>query len=208
MGLLRFLGCGAMETFKLSVCRAPSSAPTGGDIQIVIGTDASDNVERHARRLAGMMARDLGLAPPDIGSMPASFNAPAVLAAGLASHKVERVRAFIEAHLAEPIRVEQLAETVHMSPFHFTRMFKQAAGESPHAYITQRRMERAKALLSGSAMALVEVAASIGFQTQGHFTEVFHRHVGVTPRRFRLSANGRIPEARRRDGEYDGPARA
>ena len=67
-------------------------------------------------------------------------------------------------------------------------------------------MERAKALLAQTGMPLVEVAASIGFQTQGHFTEVFHRHVGLTPRRFRLSASGRIPESPCMDGEYAAPA--
>jgi transcriptional regulator GlxA family with amidase domain len=197
-----------METFKLSVCRAPRRAPTGGEIQIVIGSGASENVEREARRLAGMMAHGLGLTAPDPGGAPAPFGTPAQLAAGLASHKVERVHAFIEAHLAERIRVEQLAATVHMSPFHFTRMFKQATGESPHACLTRRRVERAKALLSQTGMPLVEVAASIGFQTQGHFTEVFHRRVGLTPRRFRLSASGRIAAAPRTDGEYAAPAQA
>ena len=183
-----------METVKLSlsVCRGPGSAPAGEEIQIVIGAGVSQNVEQQARMLAGRMALDLGLrvAPPAPGG------------AGLLSRKVERVRAFIDAHLAEPVRVGQLADTVHMSPFHFARMFKRATGESPHASLTRRRMERAKVLLSHSAMPLVEVAAAVGFQTQGHFTEVFRRHVGLTPRRYRLSANGTNPECPRTDGEY------
>jgi AraC family transcriptional regulator len=49
-------------------------------------------------------------------------------------------------------------------------------------------MERAKALLSGGSMPLVDVAASVGFQTQGRFTEVFHRYAGTTPRRYRVNA--------------------
>jgi AraC-like DNA-binding protein len=75
-----------------------------------------------------------------------------------------------------------------MSPFHFSRLFKLATGESPHAYLTRRRVERAKELLADSSLPLVHVASAVGFQTQGHFTEVFRRHTGTTPRRFRLSA--------------------
>ena len=74
-----------------------------------------------------------------------------------------------------------------MSPFHFTRLFKQATGLSPHAYLTFHRVERAKQMLAESRLALVEVAACVGFQTQGHFTEVFRRHAGITPRRFRVT---------------------
>jgi AraC family transcriptional regulator len=111
--------------------------------------------------------------------------------AGLAPGKLERVRAFIEQHLAERIRIERLAAAVHMSPFHFARLFKQATGQPPHAYLTARRVERAKELLGAGGLPLVHVAANVGFQTQGHFTEVFRRHAGVTPRHFRLMTAGR-----------------
>jgi AraC-like DNA-binding protein len=73
-----------------------------------------------------------------------------------------------------------------MSPFHFARMFKKATGKPPHVYITAHRMEHAKHLLSDSELPLVDVAASVGFQTQGHFTGVFRKYCGVTPRVFRL----------------------
>jgi transcriptional regulator GlxA family with amidase domain len=107
--------------------------------------------------------------------------------AGLASSKLERVRTYIEHCIAEPLHIERLAGTVHMSPFHFSRLFKLATGESPHAYLTRRRVERAKELLAGAELPLVHVASAVGFQTQGHFTEVFRRHTGTTPRRFRLA---------------------
>jgi AraC family transcriptional regulator len=106
---------------------------------------------------------------------------------GLAPHKLQRVLAFIEERLAESIRVRELAAAVHMSPYHFARMFKQATGQPPHVYITSQRMDQAKNLLGNSDLSLVEVAASVGYQTQAHFTGVFHKHVGVTPRTFRLN---------------------
>ena len=106
---------------------------------------------------------------------------------GLAAHKLNQVQAFITEHLAEGIRVRQLAEAVHMSVFHFARMFKQATGQPPHLYITLQRMEYAKDLLRNSHLPLVDVAASAGFQTQGHFTGVFRKYTGMTPRIFRLN---------------------
>jgi AraC family transcriptional regulator len=106
---------------------------------------------------------------------------------GLAPHKLQRVLAFVEERLAESIRVRELAAAVHMSPYHFARMFKQATGQPPHVYITSQRMDQAKHLLGNSELSLVEVAASVGYQTQAHFTGVFHKHVGVTPRTFRLN---------------------
>jgi AraC family transcriptional regulator len=109
-------------------------------------------------------------------------------ARGLAPAKLARVLAFIEQHLGEPLRIERLASSVHMSPFHFARLFKEATGRPPHAYLTARRVERAKELLSEDSLPLVHVACSVGFQTQGHFTEVFRRYAGLTPRHFRLQA--------------------
>ena len=113
--------------------------------------------------------------------------------AGLAPHKLQRVLACIEERLAEPIQVKELASLVHMSPFHFARMFKLATGHPPHAYITAQRMERAKKLLADSDLSLVEVAARVGYQTQAHFTGVFHHHVGTTPRVFRVGSRAKQP---------------
>jgi AraC family transcriptional regulator len=129
--------------------------------------------------LAGVIA--IHLARNNYGSRPALRAGP-----GLAPDKLQRVLAFIEQHLAEPVRIERLAAAVHMSPFHFARLFKQATGQPPHAYLTARRVERAKELLSDACLPLIHVAANVGFQTQGHFTEVFRRHAGMTPRHFRL----------------------
>jgi AraC family transcriptional regulator len=112
---------------------------------------------------------------------------PSLSFRGLPPHKLHRVQAFIKDHFGEAIPVQKLAAAIHMSPFHFARMFKKSTGHPPHAYITMRRLERAKELLRESNLALVDVAANVGFQTQAHFTEVFHKHTGVTPRVFRVS---------------------
>ena len=108
-----------------------------------------------------------------------------IRAMGLASHRLERVLHCIETRLAEPILLQELAAEIHMSPFHFARMFKLSTGHSPHAYLTVQRMERAKRLLADSPLSLAEVANRIGYQTQAHFTGVFHRQVGTTPKVYR-----------------------
>ena len=115
---------------------------------------------------------------------------------GLAPHKLQKVLGYIDERLGEPIGVRQLASQVHMSPFHFARRFKQAVGTPPHAYITQVRVERAKRLLSTTSLPLIEVATRVGYRTQAHFTGVFHRYVGTTPRAYRVSSRKElIPHA-------------
>jgi AraC family transcriptional regulator len=114
---------------------------------------------------------------------------------GLPGHKLNRVLAFMADHIGEAIRIRDLAKMAHMSLHHFARMFKQATGMPPHLHITMQRMERAKRLLREGDLPLVDVAASVGFQTQGHFTAVFHRYTGVTPRVFRLNCHSAPHEA-------------
>ena len=107
---------------------------------------------------------------------------------GLAPHRLRKVLLYIEDHVAETVVVRQLADAAFMSPFHFAHEFKRAVGKPPHAYMTMLRMEHAKKLLATTDIALAEVAASVGYQTQSHFTGLFHRYVGVTPRAYRLNA--------------------
>jgi transcriptional regulator GlxA family with amidase domain len=169
----------------------------GGEITVVAKAEALDSVvvrlDIADRELLGEPERSALRA--EIARVVAQHLArrarPA--AAGLGAVKLERVCAFVERSLGEPLRIQHLAAAVHMSPFHFSRLFKLATGESPHAYLTQRRVERAKQLLADAALPLVHVASAVGFQTQGHFTEVFRRHTGTTPRRFRLAVHKPLP---------------
>jgi len=80
-----------------------------------------------------------------------------------------------------------------MSPFHFSRMFKRATGYSPHHYLTLQRIEKAKLLLAASDLPIVAVASAVGYLTQAHFTSSFGRHVGMTPKAYRMSQ--RTPHA-------------
>jgi AraC family transcriptional regulator len=91
------------------------------------------------------------------------------------------------------LHVERLAAEVHMSQYHFARMFKQTTGQAPHLYVVMQRVSHAKALLQETELPLLEVAAQSGFRTQGHFTGVFRRYTGMTPRTFRLACRAALP---------------
>jgi AraC family transcriptional regulator len=105
----------------------------------------------------------------------------------LTRQMLTRIRVFIHEHIAETILVEQLAVLVHMSASNFARVFKAATGNAPHLYVTLERVKFARTMLCEETIPLVEVGARAGFQTQQHFTDVFHRYTGVTPRAFRLA---------------------
>jgi AraC family transcriptional regulator len=112
--------------------------------------------------------------------------------------KLARINIYISEHIAENIQVGHLAALVHMSQSHFARAFKKATGSPPHFHLTTERLALAKWMLSSSQVPLVDVAARVGFQTQQHFTEVFHRYAGMTPRAFRLAARSELPALSRR----------
>jgi AraC family transcriptional regulator len=105
----------------------------------------------------------------------------------LTRQMLTRIQAFVHEHIAETILVEQLAVLVNMSGSNFARVFKTATGTPPHLYVTLERVKFARTMLCEEAFSLVDVGARAGFQTQQHFTEVFHRYSGVTPRAFRLA---------------------
>jgi len=108
-------------------------------------------------------------------------------ATSLTHSKLSVVEHFIHEHIADNIRIEDLAAHLHMSPSHFARAFKNATGHPPHFYLTTERLRLAQSMLSEGSLPLIDIAARVGFQTQQHFTAVFHRYVGCTPRAFRIA---------------------
>jgi AraC family transcriptional regulator len=99
--------------------------------------------------------------------------------------QLQQVKDHIEEHLADDLSLAELAAIVPMSEFHFARLFKASTGEAPYRYITQRRIERAKVLLSVTALSVAEIAYRVGFTNQSHFTAQFRKLVGATPKRYR-----------------------
>lgn len=89
-------------------------------------------------------------------------------------------REYLEAHFDENISLEKLANIANLSPYHFTRTFRQVVGLPPHAYLNHIRVERAKTLLT-QGLPIAQIAAATGFVDQSHLTRRFKRIVGVTP---------------------------
>jgi len=107
--------------------------------------------------------------------------------AELVRWRLKRAIDYVEAHLAEAVSLADVASAAGLTRMHFAAQFKAATGLRPHEYLLRRRIERAQALLVGTGMSVVDVALSVGFQTQSHFTSVFNRFVGQPPRAWRRS---------------------
>jgi AraC-like DNA-binding protein len=105
----------------------------------------------------------------------------------LARWRLRRAIDYLEAHLAEPISTSDVAATVGLKRMHFAAQFRAATGLRPHEYLLRRRIERAQELLIRTSKSVVEVALSVGFHTQSHFTIVFNRFVGQPPHAWRQS---------------------
>ena len=106
---------------------------------------------------------------------------------GLSPERLRRVRDYVEAHLDDDLSLTVLADIACLSPYHFSRSFKEAAGVGPQRYVIQRRLERAKSLLRRSKEPLAMIAQEAGFADQSHLTAIFRREMGVTPGRFRAA---------------------
>jgi AraC family transcriptional regulator len=100
---------------------------------------------------------------------------------GLNQPVLRAVLAYIEEHLAHELALAEIAGQARMSQYHFARLFRQSMGCSLHQYVTEQRLERAKALLIGGKHSIAEVAALTGFVDQSHLHRYFKRRYGVTP---------------------------
>jgi AraC family transcriptional regulator len=101
--------------------------------------------------------------------------------------RLRRVLDYIDANLDQDLTLAELAGVACLSPCHFSRSFKEALGLGPQRYTVRRRIERAKALLQ-QGDTLADIAATVGFADQSHFTAAFRRETGMTPGRFRSAS--------------------
>ena len=104
---------------------------------------------------------------------------------GLSGWRLKKVREYIDAHLDRPISLQDLADTAGLSRMHFASQFREASGVRPHEYLLQQRIERSKELLLRSQCPIIQVALSVGFETQSHYSTIFKRMVGETPTEWR-----------------------
>ncbi len=106
----------------------------------------------------------------------------------LPPRRVRRIVEFMEANLSECLGIKAIAQVSGYSETHFLRMFRASTGVTPHQYLIERRVRRARQMLAQSTATLPEIADHCGFSSQSHLATVFRRQVGTTPTAYRRAA--------------------
>jgi transcriptional regulator GlxA family with amidase domain len=106
-------------------------------------------------------------------------------AGGLAGWQIARVQAFIDENLQCTIHRNDLSAVARLSKAHFSRSFKQAFGEPPHAYVMRRRLNKALLLILTSSDSLSQIAVSTGFSDKSHLSKFFKQTLGQAPASWR-----------------------
>ena len=128
-------------------------------------------------RCAGVKAE---LTAPTLTGAAGGRHTRAVAFAPPARHLL-RAKDLADGRYFERLDVDDLARAAGLSRAHFSREFRRAFGESPHAYLLTRRLERAAALLRTTDRSVAEICFSVGLQSVGSFTTSFTRTFGVSP---------------------------
>lgn len=148
-------------------------AATGGDAEAGFYDLALGLVELRAE-----LAREIGRVPAARVSTRKELHA-----------RVQRGRQAMDEMLTEDLPLKNIARLAHLSPFHFHRAFCAVFGETPHAYRTRRRLERAARLLKETEVPVIDVCLDTGFESAGSFSTLFRRRYGASPTQFRRQAN-------------------
>ncbi|WP_137971417.1 AraC family transcriptional regulator [Pseudomonas sp. F(2018)] len=173
-GVLEELGLagGGMPSFGVSVLRDLDLHQAFGQLHRLLDSDADALQQQTAWREAILL----------LFQRHARISQPAE--PGREPRAVVLAKELLAARLGEPPSLEELAALVNLSPFHFARVFRRATGLPPHAWLKQRRLEQARALLR-SGCAPLQVALQLGFSDQSHLSRQFKQSYGVSPGEYR-----------------------
>jgi len=106
---------------------------------------------------------------------------------------LRRARDLSDREFASPLTLDAMAREANLSKFHFARAFARAYGETPRAYLTRRRIERAKDLLRSANLSITEICLLVGFESLGSFSSRFRALVGMSPTRYREASAATPP---------------
>ena len=104
---------------------------------------------------------------------------------GLGPARLRTINELVHAKIKDELTLIEMAQSVDLSPAHFSRMFHKSTGETPHDYVLRQRVERAKTMLPEAQTRILDVAVACGFKTQQHFARVFRRICGASPTEYR-----------------------
>jgi AraC-like DNA-binding protein len=162
--------------FRQGVIHDALLAKTLGELHRAMEDESRDLLEKESRLLMTLAQwiRRHAEDPPAVRSIRGEH------------HAVRSARDYIESHFQDAVSLEEIASISHLSAFHLIRVFQQEVGLCPHAYLTQVRIERARALIL-RGWTLARAAAETGFTDQSHLTRHFKRILGITPGQYRNS---------------------
>jgi AraC family transcriptional regulator len=109
---------------------------------------------------------------------------------GLTPARLRRVAELVHAKIEEELSLDEMAEEAGLSTAHFSQTFRKSTGKSPHQFVLNHRVERAKRMLRAADMRILDVAVACGFKTQQHFARVFRQLCGASPTEYRYDALG------------------
>jgi AraC family transcriptional regulator len=105
--------------------------------------------------------------------------------AGPVDRRLRLAIEFMHDNFGRELALEEIASAAYLSEYHFARLFKQITGVTPHVYLANVRLERARKLLADTALPISEIASMVGYQSQSHFSKMFRSVTGITPRAYR-----------------------
>ncbi len=123
------------------------------------------------------------LEPVDVDAVP--HHSVRTYQGGLAPARLRRVTELVRTKLEDELTLEEMAESAGLSPAHFSQMFRQSTGQSPHQFVVRQRIERAQEMLRAVEARVLDVAVACGFKTQQHFARVFRKMCGSSPTEYR-----------------------
>jgi AraC family transcriptional regulator len=189
-------------------CDVMSESPMGGEYLRVIRTDGTtlsgeqafnNRIDPQAIHLASRMRSALLHASLDddweswaLGLAERVEGHEAVSPPGsITSSRMRLLDEFIDAGLGNPLAVPAMAQLLELSEGYFMRAFKQATGKSPHSYLIDRRLAKARASMRDTTDSLSQIALACGFNSQAHMTTVFKQRLGVSPAQLRTGSRPR-----------------
>jgi AraC family L-rhamnose operon transcriptional activator RhaR/AraC family L-rhamnose operon regulatory protein RhaS len=162
-------------------CRIPLTAESQGPLRSVFGSLIEEDKARqsgYALAMSLLMEQMMLVVMRDANLRPAFAEH---LAEAEEGGRIDRVRAYIDTHFTQSLSVEEMASLASLGRSQFHAAFKQATGRTLVEYVQSVRVERARELLAGGGLSILDVAMRCGFGNLSHFYHVFKAHTGQTP---------------------------
>src|SRR5215471_11247896 len=197
----RWVGTGEQERLLLHIsdaalmtaCNGMSSASgLGHRCKMVDARLAALTAAVNAERIAGFPSGRLFLDSVEQALAAALVDAYAgrscsvrPFRGGLGPTRLRAIKELVHTKMEDELTLIEMAQSVALSPAHFSRMFRKSTGETPHQFVLRNRMERAKEMLRAPETRVLDVAVACGFKTQQHFARVFRLVCGASPTEYR-----------------------